>query len=161
MQLSHTHSHTHACWLCSYASITAHELNWTEFRTRLFRRDCSHCSSQQQFVCSVLGRSTAFLPHWNVPLKSLCSELHLANVSSVIQVLQTSLYNKNQVTQTIFHLSNLWIFHCIGSDTRSSAIAEGPCDASCQLKSCQLPRNSAETTYTTSPDQIDGMKLEI
>ena len=45
--------------------------------------------------------------------------------------------------------------------TRSSAITEGPRDASCQLKSCQLPRNSAETTYTTSPDQIDGMKLEI
>ena len=45
--------------------------------------------------------------------------------------------------------------------TRSSAIAEGPRDASCQLKSCQLPRNSAETTYTTSPDRIDGMKLEI
>ena len=45
--------------------------------------------------------------------------------------------------------------------TRSSAIAEGPRDASCQLKSCQLPRNSAETTYTTSHDQIDGMKLEI
>ena len=45
--------------------------------------------------------------------------------------------------------------------TRSSAIAEGPRDASCQLKSCQLPRNCAETTYTTSPDQIDGMKLEI
>ena len=45
--------------------------------------------------------------------------------------------------------------------TRSSAIAEGPRDASCQLKSCQLPRNSAETTYTTSFDQIDGMKLEI
>ena len=46
-------------------------------------------------------------------------------------------------------------------DTRSSAVAEGPRDASCQLKSCQLPRNRAETTYTTSPDQIDGMKLEI
>ena len=45
--------------------------------------------------------------------------------------------------------------------TRSSAIAEGPRDASCQLKSCQSPRNSAETTYTTSPDQIDVMKLEI
>ena len=45
--------------------------------------------------------------------------------------------------------------------TRSSAIAEGPRDASCQLKSCQLQRNSAETTYTTSPDRIDGMKLEI
>jgi len=46
-------------------------------------------------------------------------------------------------------------------ETRSSAIAEGPRDASCQFKSYQLPRNSAETTYTTSPDQIDGMKLEI
>jgi len=45
--------------------------------------------------------------------------------------------------------------------TRSSAIAEGPRDALCQLKSCQLPRNSAETIYTTSPDQIDGMKLAI
>jgi len=44
--------------------------------------------------------------------------------------------------------------------TRSSAIAEGPRDASCQLKSCPLPRNSAETTCTTSPDQTDGMKLE-
>ena len=46
-------------------------------------------------------------------------------------------------------------------ETRSSAIAEGPRDASCQLKSCQLPCNSAETTCMTSPDQIDGMKLEI
>jgi len=36
--------------------------------------------------------------------------------------------------------------------TRSSAIAEGPRDASCQLKSCQLPRNSAESTCTTSPE---------
>ena len=45
--------------------------------------------------------------------------------------------------------------------TRSSAIAEGPRDASCQLKSCQLPRNSAETTCTTSPEQIDGMKLKV
>jgi len=44
--------------------------------------------------------------------------------------------------------------------TRGSAIAEGLRDASCQLKSCQLPCNSAETTYTTSPDQIEGMKLE-
>jgi len=46
--------------------------------------------------------------------------------------------------------------------TRRSAIAgpEGPRDASCQLKSCQLPRNSAETTCTTSPEQIEVMKLE-
>ena len=55
----------------------------------------------------------------------------------------------------------LWAINATSIITRSSAIAEGPRDASCQLKSCQLPRNSAETTYTTSPDQIDGMKLEI
>ena len=40
--------------------------------------------------------------------------------------------------------------------TRSSAIAEGQRDASCQLKSCQLPRNSAKTT-STSPEQIEVM----
>jgi len=43
----------------------------------------------------------------------------------------------------------LYIFqHTISLElftTRSSAIAEGPRNASCQLKSCQLPRNSAET----------------
>jgi len=44
----------------------------------------------------------------------------------------------------------------VSDSARSSAIAEGPRDAN-----CQLPRNSAETTYTTSRDQIDGMKLEI
>jgi len=46
------------------------------------------------------------------------------------------------------------------NSTRSSAIAEGPRDASCQLKSCQLPRNSTETTCTTSPEQMEVMKLE-
>jgi len=46
------------------------------------------------------------------------------------------------------------------STTRSSAIAEGPHNASCQLKSHQVPRNSAETTCTTSPEQIEVMKLE-
>jgi len=44
--------------------------------------------------------------------------------------------------------------------TKSSAIAEGPRDALCQLKFCQLPRNSAETTRMASPEQIEVMKLE-
>ena len=44
--------------------------------------------------------------------------------------------------------------------TRCSAIAEGPRDVSYQLKSCQLPRNSAESTCTTSTEQIEVMKLE-
>ena len=34
--------------------------------------------------------------------------------------------------------------------TRSSALTEGPRDASYQLKSCHLPCSSAETTCTTS-----------
>jgi len=46
------------------------------------------------------------------------------------------------------------------NEQKSSAIADGPRDASCQLKSCQLPRNSAETTCTTSPEQSEVMKLE-
>ena len=46
------------------------------------------------------------------------------------------------------------------NQTRSSAIAEGPRDALCQLKSCQSPRNGAETTCTTSPEQIEVMKLK-
>jgi len=46
------------------------------------------------------------------------------------------------------------------NNIRSSDIAEGPRDALCQLKSCQLPRNSAETTCTISREQIEVMKLE-
>ena len=42
--------------------------------------------------------------------------------------------------------------------TRSSAIAEGPRDASCQLKSCQLPRNNAETN-STSPEEIESYEV--
>ena len=46
--------------------------------------------------------------------------------------------------------------------TRSSAIAEGPRDALCQLKFCQLPRNmqKLQCTCTTSREQIEVMKLE-
>jgi len=42
----------------------------------------------------------------------------------------------------------------------SAAITEAPRDASCQLKSCQLPRNSAETTCMASPEQIEVIKSE-
>jgi len=45
-------------------------------------------------------------------------------------------------------------------ETRSTAIAEGPRDASCQLTSRQLSRNSAETTCVTSPEQIEVIKLK-
>jgi len=44
--------------------------------------------------------------------------------------------------------------------TRSSATADGPRDATCQSKSCQLLHNSVGTTCTTSPEKIEVMKLE-
>ena len=54
----------------------------------------------------------------------------------------------------------------IGRNSGSTAILKqeaqlSPSDRAMRLVSCQLPRNSAETTYTTSPDQTDGMKLEV
>ena len=44
--------------------------------------------------------------------------------------------------------------------TRSSAIADGPCDAMCQSKSCQLLRCSVGTSCTRNPEQIEAMDLE-
>jgi len=80
-------------------------------------------------------------------------------VRQLRELLYTYLLTHLLFTFCIIYFSN--DFCQINYVTRSSAVAEGQRDASCQLKSCQLPRNSAETTYTTSPDQIDGTKLEI
>jgi len=63
-------------------------------------------------------------------------------------------------TETSYKMSNKRLTSFLPLSTRSSAIAEGPRDASCQLKSCQLPCNSAETTCMTSPEQIEVIKLE-
>jgi len=59
---------------------------------------------------------------------------------------------KHQKNESYTELSNY---------KQEAQIGTARCVVSCQLKSCQLPRTSAETTYTTSPDQMDGMKLEI
>jgi len=67
-----------------------------------------------------------------------------------------NIYTTHRSRKTTRWNGILWLEYL----TRSSAIAEGPRDASCQLKSCQLPRNTAETTSTTSPEQIEVMKLE-
>jgi len=53
-----------------------------------------------------------------------------------------------QLSGTLFfHISGISTLHMCYSYVQT-AIAEGPRDASCHLKSCQLPRNSAETTCT-------------
>jgi len=39
--------------------------------------------------------------------------------------------------------------------TRSSATADGPRDAMCQTKSCQLLHNSVGTSCATNPKQIE------
>ena len=44
--------------------------------------------------------------------------------------------------------------------TGISATADGPRDAICQSKSCQLLYNSVGTTCTTSPEQIEVMELK-
>ena len=88
-----------------------------------------------------------------------CRLRDVRQFSFIVQFLLWYLNNDDTVQQRF----------CIGASayrslmafTRRSAIAEGPRDALCQLKSCQLPRNSAETICMTSPDQIDGMKLEV
>jgi len=59
-----------------------------------------------------------------------------------------------------FGLGTVSSYRLWANITGSSAMAEGPRDVSCQLKSCQLPRHSAETTCTTSPEQTEVMKLE-
>ena len=52
----------------------------------------------------------------------------------------------------------------IGHYDENKKLSYRPSDRAMRLVSsnlCHLPRNSAETTYTTSPDQTDGMKLEV
>ena len=76
--------------------------------------------------------------------------------------------NNNQIANMPIGLTKLrkvycwvykWIFFYIGEYlAKLQARSWGPRDGSCKLKSCQLPRNSAETSCTTK--QIEVMKLE-
>jgi len=76
-----------------------------------------------------------------------------------VETAESSAFERdNAVGDVIFSI--IQPFEAVCCNTRSSTIADGPRHASCQLKSCQLPRNSAETTGTTSPEQIKVMKLE-
>ena len=75
---------------------------------------------------------------------------------SIINILQQS-NSHNHLTIQSASAKHKMLYYRI---TRSSVIAEGPHNALCQLKSCQLPCNSAETTCTTSFERIEVIKLK-
>jgi len=90
---------------------------------------------------------------------------HLINLSSpsTLTSIWIILLTISPLSFCLFYLlsTSLNTLAFLPMTTRSSAIAEGPRDASCQLKSCQLRHNSAENTCTTSPEKkIEVMKLE-
>ena len=98
-----------------------------------------------------------------ITVNSKCSIIKIRNNDTICLaraiVVRLAVQNREKLPDTF--RSNLTEDELKQINTRSSAIADGPRDASCQLKSCQLPRNSVETTCTTSPDHIDVMKLEV
>ena len=47
--------------------------------------------------------------------------------------------------------------HCYPVHIQEAQLS--PRDRACQLKFCQLPRNSAETTCTISPEQIEVVEV--
>jgi len=107
---------------------------------------------------SLYSRSMTIIIWWPV-----------AYVIFYVLVLNTELLN---VCKVAYYDVYLWLCVCCSFkcdtdatrskflSTRSSAIAEGSRDASCQLKSCQLPRNSAETILVQVLKKIEVMKLE-
>jgi len=51
--------------------------------------------------------------------------------------------------------------HSVSELNKKLSYRRGTARCVLSIEICQFQRNSAETTYSTSPDQIDGMKLEI
>ena len=111
--------------------------------------------SPETYIFYCLNNSVR--PIMNGLIQTLITDSYLCTASFCVgpKYLTVSAHTKKQ-SFDVLHARAAYVV-----TTRSSAIAEEPRDASCQLKYCQLPRNSAETTYTTSPDEIDGMKLEM
>ena len=83
---------------------------------------------------------------WNSSMRSRHSR-HIAAVGTMHHA-QSTLHTS--INQSISLLKAKGPDRHLHRSTRSSAIAEGPRDAPRQLKSCQLPRNSAQTTRRRS-----------
>jgi len=117
------------------------------------------------------GINKAFILQWNyentaIRIINCAFELIMSKFCNIaLPVLGMKLFaiilaaeHGSELSGTLWHFGIHKFAQCVS--TRSSDISEGQRDVSCQLKSCQLPHNSAETTCTTSPEQIEVMKLE-
>jgi len=100
-----------------------------------------------------LTSPTVWLPKTRISSGTLGNRVWVIYIFYVLYIFTT--FGNDLADETVWKAA-----HSIAAGTRSSAIAEGPRHASCQLKSCQLLRNSAETTCTTSPEEIKVMKLD-
>jgi len=116
------------------------------------------CLNQVRIAAVVVGISNEPTTQISAALSQLRPDFTSASAAAVNWCGQSCQFPLSSASLTEFDKTD-WRIHCTFV-TRSSAIADGPLDASCQLKSCQLPRNSAETTCTTSPEEIKVMKLE-
>ena len=144
-------------------------MSWRNFRNPAFWTNNSKGKVAEVLLFSGILKFRHSVFSISLPQKTYNSPLNGCQIVCSKSFIRPGQYNELQIYGNFPLIDNkhrkLFVIKqsegCKFMPTRSSAIAEGPRDASCQLKSCQLPRNSAETTYTTSPDHIDGMKLEI
>ena len=105
------------------------------------------CLNQVRIAAVVVGISNEPTTQISAALSQLRPDFTSASAAAVNWCGQSCQFPLSSASLTEFDKTD-WRIHCTFV-TRSSAIADGPLDASCQLKSCQLPRNSAETTCTT------------
>ena len=116
---------------------------------------CSYSRVHAFFYCSVVtvhtGLLCAFIMNeWIISHESsqaIRNALIMSPLTSVFLVCQTAYSTLRSRTDLATWTVSVGFKQPVVNSitTRSSAIAEGPRGASCQLKSCQLPRNSAET----------------
>ena len=113
------------------------------YRARIVLESCSYRNCNRPLTCasrSAAGNKQKTQHCWFRRRHAKSTELGMLIAHSCI----SKSFGVRHIVSSLSGAENVWV---TGHPqiTRSSAIVEGPRDASCQLKSCQLPRNSAET----------------
>jgi len=115
----------------------------------IFVEQDGHLAGQCCWPAMLRDRSTTFFIACRVTLLLLLfvviatTDHGDACVVTVLVITMTLLAPCHMHTSNIMRVHRAHVSVTNFRKTRSSAIAEGPRDASCQSKSCQLPRNSA------------------